>query len=121
MTAPLPSDVDGHFGTSLRCHVLYQYFQNHVTQPLIYEELCELGIDISIGQVNRLVTEGHDAFHEEKDDLLSAGLAVSSYIHTDDTLVRSGPIFGTESASSMKSLHYPTLFMRLPRQHSERI
>ena len=88
VTAPLPSDVDGHFGTSLRCHVLYQYFQNHVTQPLIYEELCELGVDISIGQVNRLVTEGHDAFHEEKDGLLPAGLAVSSYIHTDDTLAR---------------------------------
>jgi hypothetical protein len=88
MTAALPSDVEGHFGADLRRHVLYQYYQNHVTQPLIYEELCELGVDISVGQVNRLVTEGHDAFHEEKNDLLPAGLAVSDYIHTDDTLAR---------------------------------
>jgi hypothetical protein len=32
--------------------------------------LLELGIDISAGQVNRLLTEGHEAFHQEKDSLL---------------------------------------------------
>ncbi len=42
--APLPSHVDGHFGVELRCYVLYQYFQNHVTQPLIHEELLERGL-----------------------------------------------------------------------------
>ncbi len=86
--APLPSYVEGHFGVELRSYVLYQYFQNHVTQPLIHEELLERGVDISIGQVNRLVTEGHDEFHREKDELLPAGLAVSRYIHTDDTSAR---------------------------------
>ena len=86
--APLPSHVQGHFGVDLRSYVLYQYFQNHVTQPLIHEELLERGVDISIGQINRLLTEGHDEFHQEKDDLLPAGLAVSRYIHTDDTSAR---------------------------------
>lgn len=86
--APLPSHVEGHFGVDLRSYVLYQYFQNHVTQPLIHEELLERGVDISIGQINRLVTEGHDEFHREKDELLPAGLAVSRYIHTDDTSAR---------------------------------
>jgi len=70
VTAPLPKDVTSHFGPTLRQYTLYQHFHNHVTQPLLYEELCELGIDISVGQVNRLLTEGHDAFHEEKDRLL---------------------------------------------------
>jgi hypothetical protein len=87
-TAALPPDVNGHFGPTLRGFVLYQHFQNHVTQPLIHEELLELGVDISTGQVNRLLTEGHDIFHEEKDQLLPAGLAVSPYVHADDTGAR---------------------------------
>src|ERR1035437_8963355 len=49
-TAPLPTHVEGHFGAGLRSYVLYQHHQNGVTQPLIHEELLDLGIDISTGQ-----------------------------------------------------------------------
>jgi len=49
----------------LRSYVLYQHHQNGVTQPLIHEELLDLGIDISTGQIDRLLTESHDQFHEE--------------------------------------------------------
>jgi Transposase IS66 family len=87
-TAPLPMDVTSHFGPTLRQYVLYQHFHNHVTQPLLHEELLELGVDISAGQVNRLLTEGHEAFHEEKDSLLPAARAVSTYLQTDDTSAR---------------------------------
>jgi hypothetical protein len=85
VTAPLPKDVTSHFGLVLQQYVLFQHFHNHVTQPLLYEELLELGIDISVGQVNRLLTEGHEAFHQEKDSLLPAAREVSDYLHTDDT------------------------------------
>src|SRR5271155_1600710 len=88
VTAPLPKDVTSHFGLTLRQYVLYQHFHNHVTQPLLHEELLELGIDISVGQVNRLLTEGHDAFHQEKDSLLPAAREVSTYLHADDTSAR---------------------------------
>jgi hypothetical protein len=86
--APLPEDVTSHFGPTLRQYVLYQHFHNHVTQPLLHEELLELGVDISAGQVNRLLTEGHEAFHAEKDSLLPAAREVSSYLQTDDTSAR---------------------------------
>ena len=69
-------------------YILYQYYQCHVTQPLLLEALHEWDIDISSGQINRLLTENNDAFHAEKDALLSAGLAVSGYIHVDDTKAR---------------------------------
>jgi hypothetical protein len=85
LTASLPQGVTSHFGPTLRQYVLYQHFHNHVTQPLLHEELLELGIDISAGQVNRLLTEGHEAFHQEKDSLLPAARAVSAYLQTDDT------------------------------------
>jgi transposase IS66 family protein len=85
VTAPLPQDVKSHFGPTLRQYALYQHFHNHVTQPLLHEELLELGVDISAGQVNRLLTEGHEAFYQEKDSLLPAAREVSAYLQTDDT------------------------------------
>jgi hypothetical protein len=87
-TAPLPAHVEGHFGPTLRTHVVYQHYQNHVTQPLIREELLERGIDISTGQIDRLLTEGHEEFHAEKDGLLPAAREVSDYFQADDTGAR---------------------------------
>lgn len=86
--APLPEHVTSHFGQNLRSYVLYQHYQNHVTEPLLLEELREVGVDISSGQISRLLTEGHDAFHQEKDALLPAAREVSRYFHTDDTSAR---------------------------------
>jgi len=86
--APLPPQVNSHFGPGLRSYVLYQHHQNHVTQPLLLEELGEFGVDISAGQIDRLLTEGHDAFHQEKDALLPAAREVSKYLQTDDTSAR---------------------------------
>jgi Transposase IS66 family len=88
--APLPADVvpGSHFGPDLIAFILHQYHHQHVTQPLLVEHLRQLGIDISAGQLNRILTEGKDAFHQEKDALLPAGLACSSYIQTDDTTAR---------------------------------
>jgi hypothetical protein len=70
--APLPENFRGHFGSGLRSYLLYQHFHHQVTQPLLHEELTELGVDISTGEVNRLLTERHEVFHEEKDGLLPA-------------------------------------------------
>lgn len=88
VTASLPQHIDSHFGPTLRRYVLYQHFHNHVTQPLLHEELRELGVDISAGQISRLLTEGHEPFHQEKDSLLPAARAVSACLQTDDTSAR---------------------------------
>lgn len=84
----LPPSVCGHFSTTLISYILYQYYQCHVTRPLLLEQLHEFGIDISSGQINRILVEGHDSFHKEKDEILSAGIEVSSYINVDDTGAR---------------------------------
>jgi hypothetical protein len=90
ISAPLPEAVrrHGHFGPGLRAYVLSQYYQNHVTGPLILEDLRDRGLDISAGEIQAMLTEGHDAFHAEKDALLPAARAVSSVFHTDDTPAR---------------------------------
>ncbi len=85
----LPEALRGsHFGPRLRSYILYQSYQQHVTQPLIVEGLRELGIEISVGQVNRILTEGKEAFHTEKEALLRTGLAVARYVGVDDTAAR---------------------------------
>jgi hypothetical protein len=90
LVAPLPAEVlpGSHYGVDLICFILHQYHHQHVTQPLLLEQLHQLGIDISAGELCRLITEGKDAFHQEKAELLPAALAVSAYVEVDDTGAR---------------------------------
>src|SRR4051812_33727543 len=90
LIAPLPAEVlpGSHFGPDLICFLLHQYHHQHVTQPLLLEQLHQLGIDISAGELSRILTEGEDGFHQEKAELLPAALAVSSYVEVDDTGAR---------------------------------
>jgi hypothetical protein len=90
LVAPLPADVvsGSHFGPELICFILHQHHHQHVTQPLLLEQLHQLGIDISAGELNRILTEGKEAFHQEKAELLPAALAVSVYVQVDDTGAR---------------------------------
>jgi len=84
----LPSEIQGHFSPTLKSFILYQYYQCHVTQPLLLEQLREYGIRISAGQLSAILTEDKERFHQEKDEILSVGLKVSSFIHVDDTGAR---------------------------------
>ena len=85
----LPKEYQGrHYGPGLVCYVMYQHYQCRVPQPLIYEQLREWGIDISTGQINRLLNEEHQIFEEEQQEVLKAGLETATYIHTDDTGAR---------------------------------
>jgi hypothetical protein len=85
----LPDNViDGHFGPQLVSFILYQYYHTHATQPLLLELLREFGVDISSGQLNRIITEGKDHFHAEKEEILRVGLEVSGHVHVDDTGAR---------------------------------
>ena len=84
----LPEWVVGHFDPDLRVSALQLHYQQHVTQPLLLEHLRDSGVDISSGQLNRLLTEGHEGFHGEKVEILRAGLEASRYVGTDDTGAR---------------------------------
>jgi hypothetical protein len=90
LVAPLPAGVvpGSHYGPDLICFILHQYHHQHVTQPLLLEQLRQLGIDISAGELNRILTEGKEAFHQEKAELLPTALAVSAYVQVDDTGAR---------------------------------
>lgn len=84
----LPSDIKGHFGCTLKSFILHQYYHGHVTQPLIFEQLNEIGIHISTGEISRIIIEDKGVFHTEKEEILKKGLEVSRYINVDDTGAR---------------------------------
>jgi hypothetical protein len=85
----LPEHLNGkHFDPELICFILYQYHHCGVTQPLLLEQLIEFGVDISKGTLSNILIEGKEAYHNEKDRILAAGLDVSSYINVDDTGAR---------------------------------
>jgi hypothetical protein len=90
--APFPQGVlpvaGGHFGANLVTYLLDQYHQAHVTEPLLLVQMWEYGVALSAGQLHRILTENHEPFHHEKDEVRAAGLAASSYIGTDDTGAR---------------------------------
>lgn len=88
-SAQVPEGVaQGHFGLGLIRFILYQYHHCQVTQPLLREMLSEIGIDISIGKINEILTENLEEFHNEKDEILRKGLEISDWIQTDDTGAR---------------------------------
>ena len=88
ITANLPENVNGHFGADLQTYILYQYYGCHVTQPLIFEQRTEMGVDISKGKINDILIHGKSKFHAEKDQILSTGLSLSGHINVDDTGAR---------------------------------
>ncbi|HIG42711.1 MAG TPA: hypothetical protein EYQ14_19520 [Gammaproteobacteria bacterium] len=89
VTGQLPDALNNqHFGPQLIRYILYQHHHCQTTQPLLLEQLREWGIDISSGQVNRILLQDQDAFHAEKDGCLQAGLAASSYVTVDDSGAR---------------------------------
>ncbi len=78
----------GHFGDGLKRYILYLNYGLNVTQNLIHESLLDIGVDISKGTINDILTKDKHLFHEEKELLLTTGLELSSYVVTDDTGAR---------------------------------
>jgi hypothetical protein len=84
----LPESVQGHYSPTLISFILYQHYHAHVTAPILLEQLREWGVDISSGQLSRILVEGKESFHEEKAGILNVGLQNSSYVTVDDTGAR---------------------------------
>jgi regulator of replication initiation timing len=89
--APLPTGYQGEFGPTIKALILSLYHKSKVTASGIVDFLKEHGILIGASTVSRFLTEGHDVFHKEKQDIVSAGLQSAAYQQMDDTGAR---VFG---------------------------
>ena len=86
--APLPEHVKGRFGDNLIAMVLDLYHSCSVTQPLLLDWLHSHDCSISEGTLNNLLTQNHEAFHQEREDILEMGIANSHALLVDDTGAR---------------------------------
>lgn len=88
ITAKLPQSTRGHYGPKLTSHILHQYYGCRVTEPLLLMQLHEIGVEISSGQLNNILSQNNENFHREKDELLLAGIEATNQIQVDDTGAR---------------------------------
>lgn len=84
--APLPTEYrSGEFGPGVKALVITLYRDSGMTESAIERFLKTFGIHISHGKISSMLTEGHDIFHQEKEDIVDAGLHASPYQQMDDT------------------------------------
>jgi hypothetical protein len=81
----LPDGYKGEFGPGLRSLVITLYRDSGMTESAITRFLKTFGIQIAKSTISRMITEDHDLFHHEKEDIIDAGLKASTYQHVDDT------------------------------------
>jgi hypothetical protein len=86
--APLPEGYRGEFGPNVRTLCVMFAHLCHMTEPKIVEWFANMGILISTGQISRFLTEDHEVFHQEKAEIVEAGLSSSPWQHIDDTGTR---------------------------------
>lgn len=84
--APLPTEYQGgEFGPGIKSLVIALYRDSGMTELAIERFLKTFGTQISHGTISSLLTEGHDVFHQEKDDIVNAGQQAGLYQQMDDT------------------------------------
>jgi len=84
-TASLPAGYHGEFGPDMRSLVIMLYRDSGMSEPAIVRFLRTFDIQISSSTISRMITEGHEQFHQEKEAIISAGLKATTYQHLDDT------------------------------------
>jgi hypothetical protein len=86
--AKLPRGYEGQFGPGVKALIPALYFGMGSSEPKILEFFANVGVNISKGELSRLLIENQDEFHAESDAVYESGLRSSVWQHTDDTLTR---------------------------------
>ncbi|MCI5116269.1 MAG: hypothetical protein D3921_16030 [Candidatus Electrothrix sp. AW1] len=84
----LPIEYQGGFGPGIRTLILCLYNDSNMSQPKIHSLLQTVGVEISPATISRIITDDVTCFHEEKSEIVSAGLQATNYQNVDDTGAR---------------------------------
>jgi hypothetical protein len=86
--AELPRGYEGQFGPGIKALTLAFYYGIGTSEPKILEFFENVGVQISAGEISKLLIKKQEDFHAEKDAVYEAGLRSSPWQQTDDTLTR---------------------------------
>lgn len=85
--APLPANVNGAFGPTLKNFVIHQYHKCNVPENKIQQLLEDMGISISEGMIHAILMKAGKKFADEAEKIRAEGLK-SDQLGTDDTSAR---------------------------------
>jgi len=86
--ADLPAGYEGGFDSTIKSLIIGLKYVCNVSEPKILEFMNNVGVDISAGSISNILIKDIDTFHEEKTDIVNAGLESTDYQQTDDTKAR---------------------------------
>lgn len=88
--ASLPAGYSGEFGPRLRQLVISLYHESNMTESGIAGFLDNHKILMGTGTLSRILTQSpeKEGFHQEKNDIVMAGLHSANYQQMDDTSAR---------------------------------
>lgn len=86
--APLPPGYQGEYGPGIKALVLDMHHNSKTTESAIHRFLMNHEIDISTATISRMLTDGHEDFHQEKKAIVQAGLSSTAHQQMDDTGAR---------------------------------
>lgn len=81
----LPNGYQGQFGPGVKSLILDLYQNGGMTEPALKRFLETHGLFISPGTISKIITNDVELFHQEKTDIVNAGLDATDYHHLDDT------------------------------------
>jgi hypothetical protein len=114
--APLPDGYQGEFGPNIKALIISLHYDAKMTEPAIAAFLKTHGVFISGSTVSRFITDNHDAFHQEKKDIITAGLPSTTYQQMDDTGAR---VNGINNYTHILCNEFYTAYFT--RQHKDRL
>jgi len=84
----LPLGYQGGFGPTVKTLALVMKNVSNMSEPKILEFFSSFHVQISSGTLSNFLIKDQDLFHQEKKDLVEAGLEAASYQQMDDTSAR---------------------------------
>ena len=84
----LPPEYEGGFGPTVKALALIMKNICNVSEPKIGEFFHALNIYISSGSISNMLIKKKESFHQEKHDIIAAGLMSTPYQQIDDTGAR---------------------------------
>jgi hypothetical protein len=109
----LPPGIKGGYGPGIISIIYAQKHGSNVSEPKITEFLNDIGIQISQPTVSRFLTNDIDGFHQEKDDIVLAGLHSTGFQQIDDTGTK---VNGESQYVQILCNPYYTAFFTVPKK-----
>jgi hypothetical protein len=86
--ASRPSGFDGEFGPGVMALIFTLKHDANTSEAGIHRFLAHHGVHISLATISRYLIQGIDLFHQEKDEIVAAGLQSTCFQQIDDTGAR---------------------------------